>query len=517
MWATGCNRGHILESILNCALRAVEAALTQRNLRHFSQADGTPFTVSPLRRTYGPNGVNSPSSRLLHGTVDIKPSAVSEATYTILKNILLKNVPQIDHRMHKAQMIASMIEKLKGHPLLEKFRIIHLIPADLNMTMGTLFGFRLMQQGESLGQIGEEQCGSRKHKDCQDVQLLKHCIFSIVRLSRAHGSTFDNDAKSCFDRIVMLFPSILSQRLGMPAKVCNLLLTTLSQTQYKTKTTHGVSKGSYSTTTEHTVHGPGQGSRAAPAIWTLINCYLLALMKEKSQGVTLTDPDCSITAHQSSSGFVDDITHWNIHIRNSLLHPESPDTLLQSTTATAQRWENLLHSSGGKLELSKCFYYMFHWSFNADGKAYLSPPEYSETDMDIQIEHRAGTKSHKTLGKMENPSGNYEDETKRITEKAEGFAHKVLASGLNAIEALVLHNTIYLPAVCYSFASGTMTIQQAESAQSHFTLAILPKLNYHRNTPRTVVFAEPKIGGSGLRHLFAEQGTRQTRAILFHV
>ena len=135
---------------------------------------------------------------------------------------------------------------------------------------------------------------------------------------------------------------------------------------------------------------------------------------------------------------------------------------------------------------------MFHLSFNADGKAYISPPAHhqanvvlkdSETDMDIQIEHMAGTTSNKTLGKMENPSGNYDDETEMITEKANGFAHKVLASGLTAIEALVLRNTIYIPAVCYGFASGTMTIKHAESAQSHLTLAILPKLNYHRNTP----------------------------------
>ena len=62
---------------------------------------------------------------------------------------------------------------------------------------------------------------------------------------------------------------------------------------------------------------------------------------------------------------------------------------------------------------------------------------------------------------MGNSSGNYDGETKRITDKVNGFVHKVLASGLKAIEALVLHNTIFLPAVCYGFASGTMTIQQA--------------------------------------------------------
>ena len=84
-----------------------------------------------------------------------------------------------------------------------------------------------------------------------------------------------------------------------------------------------------------------------------------------------------------------------------------------TTTSTAQWWDNLLHSSGGTLELSKCFYYTFHWSFTPKGKAYLSPPSTfphqislvnSTTNNNTTIEHKACTQSHKTLGKMENPS-----------------------------------------------------------------------------------------------------------------
>ena len=138
------------------------------------------------------------------------------AIRTHLLNLAVQNTIVYD-RWKK--VVNAMIEKIPGQPLIDKFRVIHIIPSDFNLLMGTLFGHRMMSQDESLNQFGAEQSGSWKRKDCQDVQLLKHCIFSYVRLSRAHGSTFDNDAKSCFDRIVMLFPSILAQRLGMPAKV----------------------------------------------------------------------------------------------------------------------------------------------------------------------------------------------------------------------------------------------------------------------------------------------------------
>lgn len=88
---------------------------------------------------------------------------------------------------------------------------------------------------------------SSKDKDCQDLQHLKHCIYSIMRLSRSNGSTFDNDAKSCYDRIEMLFPSILAQRLGMSAKDYSLLLSTLEKI-ISHKTMYGLFDATYQST-----------------------------------------------------------------------------------------------------------------------------------------------------------------------------------------------------------------------------------------------------------------------------
>jgi hypothetical protein len=41
---------------------------------------------------------------------------------------------------------------------------------------------------------------------------------------------------------------------------------------------------------------------------------------------------------------------------------------------TAQLWEQLLYIPGGKLELSKCFYYPIIWSFDSEGAALLKSP-----------------------------------------------------------------------------------------------------------------------------------------------
>ena len=113
---------------------------------------------------------------------DDDPDAQLDARMFAIKSILLNLAVQNTIVYDRWKLIVNaMIRKSPGRPLIEKFRVIHIIPSDFNMLMGILFGYRMMLQGEALNQFGEEQSGSRKRKDCQDVQLLKHCIFSCVR------------------------------------------------------------------------------------------------------------------------------------------------------------------------------------------------------------------------------------------------------------------------------------------------------------------------------------------------
>jgi hypothetical protein len=168
-------------------------------------------------------------------------------------------------------VVNATIEKIPGKPLLQKLRIIHLIESDFNLMIGILWGRRLMAHMEKTGALGEEQGGSRAGRMAQHVLLLKQAIYSIWRLSRTNGASFDNDAKSCYDRIVMLLASLVSQRGGMTKEACNIFLETLDQMKYHVKTALGISDEFYTTTETRNVHGPGQGGRGSPSIWVTIN------------------------------------------------------------------------------------------------------------------------------------------------------------------------------------------------------------------------------------------------------
>ena len=74
-----------------------------------------------------------------------------------------------------------------------------------------------------------------------------------------------------------------------------------------------------------------------------------------------------------SDSFVDD-TQNGLNDAH-LLNPLSLDQLIRSLENMAQTWERLLYSSGGGLELSKCFYIIVYWKWIKGLPVMLQPSE----------------------------------------------------------------------------------------------------------------------------------------------
>mmetsp|Transcript_17189 Transcript_17189/g.28567 ORF Transcript_17189/g.28567 Transcript_17189/m.28567 type:complete len:92 (+) Transcript_17189:391-666(+) len=65
------------------------------------------------------------------------------------------------------------------------------------------------------------------------------------------------------------------------------------------------------------------------------------------------------------NAFVDDT---ELGINNFRDGPEELNDMLDDFEAAAQKWEQLLFTSGGALELSKCSWYYLHWSWDIHGR-----------------------------------------------------------------------------------------------------------------------------------------------------
>lgn len=384
--------------------------LIERNLKHFSQADGTPFTSTPLTTLLGRYGTNRNCAQILDGKLDVDKIELTDAVKTLLRAIkriapagsvdchisaddirrgykrwreststspsglhlghekaLMRyesedeEKPRLSDRVFSLKakflniairhgvvytrwkkIVNAMIEKIPGKPLINKLQVIHLIESDFNLMTGILWGRRVMIQGENLSDLGDEQGGSRKDRRAQEILLFKHMVYSVVRLTKTNCTSFDNDAKLCYDHIVMLFASLCSQRLGLDKHACELFLKVLDKAKYHVKTQLGISEEFYKTNDTRNIHEPGQGGRSSPSIWTIISCLLMKCMREKTDGASFCDPEKTISVNRVCSGFVDDITHLVNSFQKSLRDDESLQELATKTSITAQWWEELL-------------------------------------------------------------------------------------------------------------------------------------------------------------------------------
>jgi hypothetical protein len=406
-----------------------------------------------------------------------------------------------------------MLEKSPGNPYLPKLRIIQITEKDENLLMGILFGRRLTQYGEMISAFGNEQGGSRADRQTGEISLYKHFMYSISRTTITDLASFDNDAKSCYDRIVMTVASLAAQRIGITQSACELLIKTLQSHKHHISTHYGESKEFFTTTASNPIHGPGQGGKCSSAIWMIISTLLMECMENKSDGAIFSDPHNQQVVQQRMTGFVDDTTHW---INNDIRQVTTGDNIITKMSNAAQYWEQLLHASGGKLELTKCFFYHMKWNFDSEGVPTLGEIDDqhrtttitdSGTNTDIQINAVSCHQSHRTLGIMESPSGNNLDEYQRLLDKAQSMARRIAMASLTKHDASILYYTMYLPALTYPLTVGTQSLTQTEKIQSPVTHAILPKLGYNRHFPLEVAYGPQDLGGIGLRHLFTEQGT----------
>jgi hypothetical protein len=99
----------------------------------------------------------------------------------------------------------------------------------------------------------------------------------------------------------------------------------------------------------------------------------------------------------------------------------------------AQHWERLLFSTGERLELSKCFFYIISWKW-LDGKTTMKTNAELNTEIlltcgneaePVRIQQKEVTEAHKTLGTHMRPTGNMQAEAAFLKTKSNRIAGRI--------------------------------------------------------------------------------------------
>jgi hypothetical protein len=118
--------------------------------------------------------------------------------------------------------------------------------------------------------------------------------------------------------------------------------------------------------TENNKSGQGilQGSSSACPIFILNSNVSLSAYRKHATGASFKHPISGRIVTDYAVQFVDDTSQFvneNVLSHNSLGDPETNicHAMMQAASSNAQMWADYLWTSGGKLQLSKCFDFAF--------------------------------------------------------------------------------------------------------------------------------------------------------------
>ena len=305
-----------------------------------------------------------------------------------------------------------------------------------------------------------------------------------------------------------------------------MLTIILNNTIYKIKTGHGISAKQYLSDQLHRILGVGQGSCAAPSIWTAVLDTILWLVAEKYVAFQMTSPTGQ---HKERLGyaFVDNIALMANMLPEQNITKDSTIKEHDMTThmkKIAQDFERKLFTTGGALALHKCFWYLIIWKWMEDGTAKMktkseAPGEIHLTQADnrdttAKITRKEIDESERTLGVRLNPAQNMTQETEFRYAQIKKWAASVTNSRLSRKEVSMAYHRILLPMITYPLAVTTFTKKDTKQMQTLTDKTYKTQMKLNRNFPQAVYRGTPRYGGLGVVPITTHQAYKQIQLLI---
>eukprot|EP00957_Ditylum_brightwellii_P067937 5157643-Ditylum_brightwellii.AAC.1 len=101
--------------------------------------------------------------------------------------------------------------------------------------------------------------------------------------------------------------------------------------------------------------------------------------------------------------------------------------------------------------------------------------------------------------------------------KTHKFSTAIVACPLHQHECFLKYKTIYVPSIVYGFEASCFNIKQCNKLIALLNPQLLPRMGFHRSTPKAVVFATAQYQGVGLLHPQAEQLVAKIKWMMKHL
>jgi hypothetical protein len=444
-------------------------------------------------------------------SVDPSSKAADTISWMALIPLITGYVP-----LHWKRGVDSMIPKKKNEWRAGKLRLILLMEARFNHN-NKLIGKKMMEYGERKGFLAREQFGSRKSKSAIEHALNKRITIDIARQAKTPAVYIANDAKSCYDRILLMVAYLTMRHMGVPKLAAISSIDTLVNMPRAIKTVYGKSEGMYATDKllDEILHGIGQGNGYGPIIWAGISSPLLKILRKRKHGVHLLSPITREELEMAGYSFVDDTDQ--IELRDG-------ETVWENVLANAQSslelWECLLRTTGGAIEPTKTDWVkvLYEWKngtprlqkANQNDEIWAKNPE----GINEKIKQIEPNEARRTLGVWQAADGQEDTQKEVLINKIKDWGANT--DGISKKEAKTATVSTLGRSIRYPLAATAMTTQQCEEVDKHFRKHVLGKLGVVRTAPGTPIYSPVELGGIGLQRTEVNQTIDHIKMIIQH-
>jgi len=153
---------------------------------------------------------------------------------------------------------------------------------------------------------------------------------------------------------------IACRRLGLPKSAAKMLIVILNNKVHRIRTGHGLSAQTYQTDALRRILGTGQGSCASPSIWVAVLDPILWSIATKYTCFQIDTPSHD-SIDRIGDSYVDDTSLMATSAIPATNSPLEEVKLTAHMETMAQDFERKLYSTGGRLNLKKCFWNLISW------------------------------------------------------------------------------------------------------------------------------------------------------------
>ena len=414
----------------------------------------------------------------------------------------------------------TLIEKETGIPFVHRMRAIHIIEAEVQFLAKNFYITKLMKNAEATNLVTDEQYGGRTRRQAQSAVINKVLYYNLSHQMLLPAAFMDDDARACYDRIVTPLSSLECRKWGAPHKLAKFTNSFIEHQTYAIRTGHGISKDTYSYSTEAPIQGSGQGIGWAGPRWLCSGDTCSRILAQTGSGMSFRDPTYTFKVKKQGDYFVDDTATG---VTLNTLKQDQHDVFDQ-LQFIEQLHSDILFSLGHKLAIDKCSFYAADYErgkFKHEHKLIHEMPgsiniRETHTSAPISVKRLQPFQAHKTLGCQLALNFNQKMQFRKLNEKLSHWNSRVKSSFLTAEEKIKSYNTYTSKGVEYILPTSSLSEQQCHDLDKLVTPILYNAHGIQRNCSKCVLYSPTKYGGFGHKSIWHLQGLEKLKFFLAH-